>query len=211
MWSICVAAKTPGKTTKPSWAIFAGQSFFLGDMRKDSNNMITNSKTKRTFQQLSERLLEILPARPEEMTPSARFDELIPPNDRRRVWEQLRDTGFDLPQLTLSGRGFLAAAFIVLAPVALLAYLFDWSFVFSVAELGILARKITRPLAIHPPIGCETMQEAALQLTPFRHEDYKAGLWPREDIAAKVRWVVSYSLRMPFEEVTEETSLANLC
>ena len=77
--------------------------------------------------------------------------------------------------------------------------------------LGLLARKVTRPLTIHPPIGCETMQEAALHLTPFRHEDYKAGLWPREDIAARVRWILARELHIPFEAITEKTSLADLC
>jgi hypothetical protein len=174
-------------------------------------NRINDSKTQRTFRQLQEKLLEILPARPEEITPAARFDTLIPPEDRRHTWHQLHEAGFDLPPLMLSSRVFLAAAFIVLAPVALLAHFFSWSFVFSVAELGLLAHKVTRPLAIHPPIGCETMQEAALQLTPFRQEDYKAGLWPREDIAAKVQLIVARELGIQFEAITAETSLANLC
>src|SRR5262249_42521581 len=158
--------------------------------------MATKSKTTQTLHQLQEKLLEILPTLPEEITPSARFGMLIPPADRRRTWQQLQDAGFDLPQLTLSTRLFLTAAFIVLTPVALLAYFVSWSFLFSVAELGLIAHKVTRPLAIHPPIGCETMQEAALHLTPFRKEDYEAGLWSHEEIAAKVRWVVSCSLEI---------------
>ena len=50
--------------------------------------MANDSKTNRTFQQL--RILEIFPGRPEEITPSTRFDALIPPEDRRHyvAWSE---------------------------------------------------------------------------------------------------------------------------
>ena len=65
-------------------------------------------------------------------------------------------------------------------------------------------------MAIYPPIGCQTLQEAALQLTPFRKEDYQAGLWPHEDIAGKVRLVICEAIGMPFEAVKEESRLSEL-
>jgi hypothetical protein len=173
-------------------------------------SLANNSKTNRTFHYLREKLLEIYPIQVDELTSSARFDRLIAADERRRVWQKLREAGFDLPELTLSSRVFLAAALIVMAPVALLAYFLNWTVVLSLAELGLLARKVTRPLAIYPPIGCETVQEAVLHLTPFRQEDYKAGLWPREDIAAKVRWITARAAGLPFETVTNETRLLDI-
>jgi len=112
--------------------------------------------------------------------------------------------------LTLSGRKFLAVAVLVVAPLALLGYFLGWWHLLSLPELGLLARKIVGPMAICPPIGCETLQEAALQLTPFRQEDYQAGLWPHEDIVGKVRLIISKNIGMPFEAIREEGRFSDL-
>ena len=60
---------------------------------------------------------------------------------------------------------------------------------------------LTRPLAVKPPIACETVHEAVLRLTPFRREDYQAGLRPREELAAKVRLIISEATGVPFAEI----------
>jgi hypothetical protein len=49
-----------------------------------------------------------------------------------------------------------------------------------------------------------------LTVTPFTHEDFKAGLWPREEIAAKVRLLVAKAAGLPVDSVTEETSFCDL-
>jgi len=168
------------------------------------------SLTSQTYDQLRQRLSELLPIVQEAIRRTERFEALIPAEDRRRIWKNLREAGFALPELTLSSRFFLAVAVIVVAPLALLGYFFGWSYLISLPELGLLARKITRPMAICPPIGCQTLQEAALQLTPFRKQDYHAGLWPREDIAGKIRLVISEATNLPFETIKEERRLSEL-
>jgi hypothetical protein len=160
------------------------------------------------FQGLRARLLEVLPARPEEVSPTQRHDQLIPRLDRRRVWQELREAGFALPPLRLPSQVFLAAAFVVLAPVAILVLLLNWSFVFALVELSIWARRVTRPLAIELPL--QTVQEAVLYLTPIRRADYHAGLWPPEAIALKVRALIAEAAGRPLESVQAETRISDL-
>jgi hypothetical protein len=146
-----------------------------------------------------------------EIRPSDRFDILIPPDERRLVWSRLRTEELDLPALRLSGKALLLIVFLVLAPVlALYVAVRSWTALFSLAELSFLARRITRPWAIHPPHGCETVREAALQLAPFSRQDYQNGLWPRKDIADKVRLIVARAAGVPFESITEETRFSDL-
>jgi hypothetical protein len=57
----------------------------------------------------------------------------------------------------------------------------------------------------------ETMQQLAISQTHYNKEDAAAGLWPRDEISAKVRWIIAYQLGYRFDEITEETSLLELC
>jgi hypothetical protein len=163
------------------------------------------------YQVLQAGLSDIVPAPPEQITPTQRLDELVPQVERRRVWQELSDAGLALPPLGLPSRIFFGAACVVLAPVALLVLLVNWSFVFTAVELYIWARRVTRPLATQVPAGCETVQEAVLHLTPFRREDYNAGLWPREAIALKVRSICARVAGLPVESVKEDTRWIDLC
>jgi hypothetical protein len=166
------------------------------------------SKTGQTLCRLREQLLLATALTPDAITPAARFEALIPDDERRRVWDGLRAGGLALPALELSPRVFLLAALMVLAPVLLLAFAQkNAAILLSVTELGLLARRITRPLAVHPPRGCETVREAVLRLTPFDTRDYKAGLWPPEDIADRVRLLIAEVANLPFESVKRESRL----
>lgn len=152
-----------------------------------------------------------MPAPAESISYSARLASIIPPYRRRRVWRHLRAAGFALPGLTLSGPVLIVVVTIILFPAWLIILTVKgWMALFSLAELVVLSHKVTRPLAIHPPIGCETVHEAVLELTPFRHEDYRAGLWPPEEIGAKVRLIVAEATGMPFATITPQTKLVDV-
>lgn len=170
------------------------------------------SRTDQTYSQLREELVEVIGLTGSDVQQSDRFQAIVPPRDRRQVWRKLRDDGFELPGLVLSSRVLLFVTICVLAPVLVLYVVVkNWTAFFSLGELGFLARRLTRPWAIHPPVGCETVREAVLHLTPFSQEDYEAGLWPREDIADKVRLIVARATGTPFDSVTEETRLDDIC
>jgi hypothetical protein len=55
------------------------------------------------------------------------------------------------------------------------------------------------------------VHEAVLRLTPFRHEDFRAGRWPKDEIAAKVRLVLAESSGVSFDRIKNETVLEDLC
>jgi hypothetical protein len=170
-----------------------------------------NSPPGRTFVRLRACLADLVPAPAESISYSSSFATIIPPWSRRRVWQQLCSAGFALPALTLSGPVFILVATVVMFPAWLIVLTVKgWAALFSLAELMVLSHKVTRPLAIHPPIGCETVEEAVLQLTPFRQEEYRAGLWPLEAIAAKVRMHVAEATNTPFSAITPQTRLCDL-
>lgn len=166
------------------------------------------TQTHRRFQQE----LAALCALPEhEINPNQSLEALIPKGQRRQVWKQLQEAGLDLPDLVLSNKIFWVATAAVLAPVLLLVSLLSWTCAFSLIELIMTARRVTRPLAVYPPAGCQSVQEAVLRLTRFHMSDYRNGLWSKEDIAIKVRSIISYSLGLPLEKVTPQTRLLDLC
>jgi hypothetical protein len=164
-------------------------------------------KTASTLKDFRRQLQEMLPATA-DVKSADRFEDLIPIKDRRRVWEDLQAVGFTLLPLVLSRRVMLIAWAIVLGPVVLLALAFRTaSIVLSVVELWILAYRLTRPLAVYPPASCENVREAVLHVTRFTLADYKAGLWPREEIAAKVRIIIARNCGVRFDDVHDDSCL----
>jgi hypothetical protein len=177
------------------------------------SNLRPTQKTKieMTLEELERELGLLIPVS-EPTRASDRIDAIIPPEHRRRVWRELQKAGFKLPGLCLSWGVFAIATLLVLGPTALLAlYLRDWSYsLVTLVGFGFLAYRLTRPWAIHAPHGCETLCEAATYLTPFSPEDYKVGLWTREEVAAKVRQVLADSAGIPVENVKGETPILKL-
>lgn len=170
------------------------------------------TKTSETFHWLRQELARFLPCTADEITLAQRFEELITATERRQVWQQLADEGITLPALELTASARLLATVAVLGPLSLVAVLLrDGLVLLSVGEAGLLTYRLTRRWAVHPPSGCETVREAVLHLTPFRRQDSEAGLWPHEEIAAKVRLIVARATGMPFASVTEDTRLDSLC
>src|SRR5262249_24860227 len=153
------------------------------------------TKVGQAFQDLRWQLGQILNMSPEDISPSCLFVTLIPPHERRRMWEELRKSGAVLPELRLANPLYLLIALAILLPVTVWAILSKNGFAFlCLLELFWLAGKWSRAWAIFPPIGCETVQEAVLANTPFHRKDYHAGLWPAEHIAAKIRWIFAQRL-----------------
>ena len=169
------------------------------------------SMTRRTLCRLQAKLSETIALSPADIAPTKQLETLILPKERSRVWRELADAGLRLPSLKLSPPVFWTLTVFVLTPLLLLAFVLKtWAIFFSLPELSLLLHKLTRRFAIHPPKHL-TVYEAALSLTPFRHEDYKAGLWPAEDIADKVRLVIAVSTGAPFDSLCGKTRIAELC
>jgi hypothetical protein len=146
---------------------------------------------------------------PAEVRPETKFVDIIPEEDRRSRWQQLQEYGFKVPGLILCGRGWL----LVLLQLLFLLVLWELlgnGLLFFFIEIITIIRIVTRPYAIVPPPGYETIERAAVNLTRFNMEQYRAGLWTHDDIAAKVRLIVAEVSGMPFDEITDETNLIEL-
>jgi hypothetical protein len=172
--------------------------------------MNVDSMIDRTLYGLRARLSEVLAVPAAAITPDQHLDALVPREERRRVWQEMAEAGYELPPLELSGLVFWLTAVFVVFPLLLVGVILKtWAVVFSLPELGLLARRITRPLAIDTPTGL-TVYEVAVALTPFARVDYKAGLWPAKAIADKVRLIIAAGAGVPFDEVRPDTRLADL-
>jgi hypothetical protein len=169
------------------------------------------TKPEIVFRKFERELSDLLFVPKSNVQLSDRIEAIIPADERRRVWRGLQSAGFDLPELTLSSRVFVIAAALVLGPVLLLVLsLRKWSMLLSSVELSLLAHRLTRPLAIYPPYGCETVQQLVLRFSRFLPEDYKVGLWTHNEVAAKVRQIVAERAGVPFEKVEDDTPLMEL-
>jgi len=166
------------------------------------------AKTAATLAALQSQLHELVPTARATIVNSDRLEDIIPLPDRRVAWQALRAAGFPLPALRLSWRVLMISVAIVLGPVLLMALAWQRaSICLAVVELGILAYRLTRPLATHAPASCETVREAVLHLTPFEIADYRAGLWPREDVRDKVRLIIARGSGVRFQDVFDDSRL----
>jgi hypothetical protein len=180
-------------------------------MVDSSSSSGPKTKPEMVFQEFEYELRNLLLLPEQNLLMSDRIESIIPAAERRRVWRDLQLAGFDLPELTLSPRVFAMAAALVLAPVLLLVLsLRKLSLLLSLFELSLLAHRLTRPLAIYPPYGCETVQQVVLHLSRFMPEDFKAGLWTREEIAAKVRQIFAEDAGVPVDYIKDDTPLMEL-
>ncbi len=176
--------------------------------------------TARTFYRLRYELIEVLGVNRREVRPSTRLEDLVPRNQRRAVWQHLRGRGLELPELSLSPRASGIAMTGTLAGGALLG---GWTAagaallgaclqillaVFAMLRLGFAIWLVSRPFAVHLACGPVTVRDAVLYLTPYKgNQDYP---WSREEIATKVRLIISVSLGLRLEEVKPESRFEEL-
>jgi hypothetical protein len=174
-------------------------------------NRSIEPRTQQTFREFKQALERIVPSAGPEISPNDRLDAIVAKEQRQRVWQELRAAGWELPELVRSAGVVFLAALLISAAVAFVAlFLRTWSALLVLLDWSWLARKLTQPLAVHPPVACETVREAVLHLTPFRREDYQAGLWPREELAAKVRLIISKAAGVPFAQIRDDSKLCDL-
>ncbi len=148
---------------------------------------------------------------PDQIQLTDRFDEIIPLDLCREIRERVAEQGTNLQALYMTGSVRSAATLAVLGPRTLLAVLLkDGTVLLSLVERRFLTRCLSGRWPIFLPVVCRTVQEAVLHLTPFQREDYDAGRWPSEDIAAKVRWVIAQSTGVSFATVTSEKRIDQL-
>jgi acyl carrier protein len=164
----------------------------------------TACPTSQTFYRFRRELMDALPLARRQIRPDGDLEVLVPGNERRRVWTQLRWAGLELPPLGISAWVAWIALIIILVPPVALAWWYHTGILLALGiPLGYLAWVITRPLAIHP-YPYRSIREAILYLTPTPSQDAEsqASLTDNE-IADKVRLIISACLGVPIEQVTD--------
>ncbi|MBI1914631.1 MAG: hypothetical protein HYS12_07820 [Planctomycetes bacterium] len=170
--------------------------------------------TLRTFYRLRRELIEVLGVDRRDVRPSTRLEALVPRRRRRVVWQHLRRRGLELPDLGLSPRadgialtGTLVGAALLVGWTAAGAVLLGACVqgllaLVAMHRLGFAVWLVSRPFADHICCGPVTVRDAVLYLTPYKgNKDYP---WSHEEIATKVRLIISVSLGIRLEEVRPE-------
>src|SRR5262249_1567373 len=117
--------------------------------------------TSLVFYRFRQELLELIPIPREAVRPAARLEDIIPKTMRRRVWRQLQNRGFRLPQLEVSHAVIGFSVFSVIVRSAAVVWLNNNPvFGLVILPFALVTWIFTRPLAVHPPAGCQTVREA---------------------------------------------------
>jgi hypothetical protein len=161
----------------------------------------------RTFCRLRAGLMASLDIERRHVRPETPLELLIPRQHRRDVWRRLRDDGLDLPPLMLNPSEFGVAAITVLKTAASVALAVNgWAGLLSIIPLGVLANRVTRPLAVVLPPNVRTVGDLVLCLTSYRDHRDSGYRWSRGDIAWRVRFLVAQSCGLSLDEVREDSS-----
>jgi len=168
------------------------------------------TRSEIALRQFQETLKEVA-GRQEQLSLSDDLETILPVEERRSIWREMQSAGFELPELQLPAGVFWIAAVMILAPLVLLALALRTWFVFlSLGELGFLGYKLTRPLAIHPPDWCRTVGQAVLCRRNICRSDGRPVPWTREEVAERVRMIISECSGVRIEKITDDTPLIDL-
>lgn len=166
-------------------------------------------KSSRAFYTLRKTLLEILPVDRKDIHPSTQWEALIPRNQRKAVWKQLKDRGINLPRLEPSSIIYWSIAVILFVPFALLAHRFGswWPVWLGILPPVISAEYLTRPIAVRAPSTFKTVGGAALFMADSLSESTSLN---RIEVREGIRRIISEQCDIPIEELTDDTKCSEL-
>ncbi len=145
--------------------------------------------------------------------PETRLAAIVPPNRRNEILGLIngRDRGQG-PSIKTKKLPLWFAEIIASTALSLLFLFQPWFLVLLTLPISILIANTWRSsYSTRWPSCLETMHELAISQTHYNKADAAKGLWPREEISAKVRWIIANQLGEPFDEITEQTNLLDLC
>ncbi len=164
------------------------------------------------FRQIRSRIAKLLEIDESRILPQTRLAAIVPPYRRREILMAIaRPERPQRPQT--KSRVWVLLTEIVVSTILSLLFLFQpWFLVLLTLPLSVfVANLCRRSQSTVWPSCLETMQELAISQTHYSKSDAARGLWPREEISAKVRWIIANQLGERFDEITEETNFADLC
>lgn len=163
------------------------------------------------FLEVRQTLVGMLPSSHVRIRPDSQLDEIVPREARKQVWHAMRARWPELPRLVVPDRVARSSVYQLYAKAVLtIVMTHNILMLWTLIPFAWLIWLMTRPFAIEFPASCETMREAVLRVTHFTQTDFEAGLWPEEELSAKVRMIVADAVGRPFREVTEDSRLIDL-
>jgi hypothetical protein len=143
--------------------------------------------------------------------PEAPLEMLLPVQGRRIVWQQLRQRGLRVPALELSPRASTLNALGVLRmAISFALWLQHWLGLSVAIPVGLVVWWVSRPYAVHFPLGVRTVGEMVIHMTRFGEHKHSGYRWTENEISTKVRLTLAECLNHRLEAVRPESTLAEL-
>ncbi len=166
----------------------------------------THCATSRGFYRTRRALIQSVGLNRDQIRLDSKLEELIPTEQRRNAWGFLRQAGLALPVLRLSSVQIVAilsamamvAAISIALTHAVLPIVFGSLFLTGYAFL--FASSFARTI----PNSCNTVRNLVIQLPPCPLDPPLNKGLSREEVAQKVRLIISNGLGVPIEKVSNE-------
>jgi hypothetical protein len=172
--------------------------------------------TSETFYRMRRVLMEAVDVDRQDVRPSDRLEDVIPPERRRAVWKQLRKEGFRLAPLSLSPKMYrIALAMHGAKLVATAAWGFNVLNLVLLVPLSILTWLATRRWAIHIRYGPITVRDAVIVSTPTKAiigylRTIRSEARYHQFVSMRVRLIIAEAAGVPLEAVQPDSRLVDL-
>jgi hypothetical protein len=166
----------------------------------------------RNFYSIRRVLIETLGLPRRAIRPGSKFADLVPPEHRKRVWQQLYKNNLSVEPLFPSC-GVVAFVFLQLAVWIVLGWYFWPGGIVVIGPIAIVVGACTWFLLKRKWIevdGSYTLGEAALRMTTPEHCSDAAYRLTRNEIFLKIQMVLVEALNVERDEVTPEAKLDEL-
>ena len=184
----------------------------------ESDPWLPKTASMQEFQRIRHLIASAMQVDPDLIQPHTPIGAIIPVSQRAGIMKLINCKKFNnlLPQQRAQGTvhrrwlwGLGEIAFGLLLGAACIVE--PWILLIVTIPITIIATRIMGPAeSVHWPDCLQTMHDLALSQTRYRQSDAEAGLWPRSEISAKVRWIVAYHSGLSLKEVTEDMSFLEL-
>jgi hypothetical protein len=164
------------------------------------------------FYRLRRLLMDSVSASRAVIRPSTTFAEVVPPEDRQRVWPLLEREGLQVPLLSLPRdlRSIVMLIVLVWAGSIALASRSVLAFLIALADGSFLAYRWSRRWATVVEPELMTIGDAAICMTTpeeCRHAGYRLS---EREIFVKVRMILWRTSQISYEKITPQTRFIDL-
>jgi hypothetical protein len=170
------------------------------------------SPIARNFFRLRRLLMDSLGLPREAIRPSIALADLVPPEERQRIWPLLEREGVYTPFLTLPPDLKSKVMLLVLAwaSVVALASKSVFAFLIALVDGSYLAYRWSRPWATDVRPETMTLGDVAICITTLEECRRSGYHFSERDIFVKLRLILWQTSQIPYEKITPQTRFIEL-